>query len=359
MPQAPVSRARARGSRTAELVAVSRARHLLKHNRPYVFEDPYAIHFVGDLWRRVLGSRVLDALFSKVLVKKLMPITTQHLTRARFAEECLEESARNGVTQYVILGSGFDTFAFRRPDLGVTVFEVDLAATIDLKKERLAGANMTCPGSLHFVPFDFEKGDLRTALVAAGLNPAKASFFNWMGVTYYLTGSVALRSLRLREGRPPDRACRGRAQPRQGVVLQLDGRYLLPHRERRSRQSGPLGDGRGAGLGSCIRLSDRGRVRAAGRPRAVRCDDGVRGEAGRAHDFALRSGRGWSRPEPSGPLGSRPQRIARGASTAVSGSANRRSTPCSHYLVPSLSEERYRRIADTALTRLKGRRERW
>ncbi len=195
MPQAPVSRARARGSRTAELVAVSRARHLLKHDRPYVFEDPYAIHFVGDLWRRVLGSRVLDALFSKVLVKKLMPITTQHLTRARFAEECLEESARNGVTQYVILGSGFDTFAFRRPDLGVTVFEVDLAATIDLKKERLAGANMTCPGSLHFVPFDFEKGDLRTALVAAGLNPAKASFFNWMGVTYYLTGSAVLDNL--------------------------------------------------------------------------------------------------------------------------------------------------------------------
>ena len=193
MPQAPVNRAHTRGSRTAEIVAVSRARHLVRHDEPFVFEDPYAIHFVGDRWRRVLGSRVLDALLSKVLFRKLMPITTQNLTRARFAEECLEEAARGGVTQYVILGSGFDTFAFRRPDLGLTVFEVDLAATIDLKRERLAEANMVCPDSLHFVPFDFERDDLRTELVAAGLDPAGAAY--WMGVTYYLTRSAILDTL--------------------------------------------------------------------------------------------------------------------------------------------------------------------
>ena len=195
MTKAPTNRARTRGSRTAELVAVSRARHLLRHSRPYVFEDPFAIHFVGNRWRRVIGSRLLDTLFSKVLVRKLVPITTQHLTRARFAEECLEEAVRRGVTQYVILGSGFDSFAFRRPDLGLTVFEVDLAATMDLKRERLAQADMVCPDSLRFVPFDFERGDLRASLVAAGLDPEKATFFNWMGVTYYLTRGAILDNL--------------------------------------------------------------------------------------------------------------------------------------------------------------------
>ena len=195
MPQAPVNRARTRGSRTAELVAVSRARHLLRHDRPYVFEDPHAIHLVGNRWRRILGSRVLDALFAKVLVRRLMPITTQHLTRARFAEDCLEEAARGGVTQYVILGAGFDTFAFRRPDLGLTVFEVDLAATIDLKKGRLAHAGMEPPDSLRVVPFDFEKDDLGAKLLAAGFDSGKASFFNWMGVTYYLTGDAVLDNL--------------------------------------------------------------------------------------------------------------------------------------------------------------------
>lgn len=195
MPQAPPNRARTRGSRTAELVAVSRARHLLRHGKPYVFEDPFAIHLVGGRWRRVLGSRVLDTLFSKVLVRKLMPITTQHLTRARFSEECLEEAARRGVTQYVILGSGFDSFALRRPDLDLMVFEVDLAATIDLKRERLAAAGMVPSDSLRFVPVDFEKDDLRNELVIAGLDPARAVFFNWMGVSYYLTESAILDNL--------------------------------------------------------------------------------------------------------------------------------------------------------------------
>ena len=195
MSQSPVNRARTRGSRTAELVAVSRARHLLRHGRPYVLEDPFAIHFVGNRWRRVLGSRVLDTLFSKVLVRKLMPITTQHLTRARFAEECLEEAARRGVTQYVILGSGFDSFAFRRPDLGLAVFEVDLAATVELKRERLAAAGMTRPETLRFVPVDFEKDDLRTRLVDSGLDPAGGTFFNWMGVSYYLTERAILDNL--------------------------------------------------------------------------------------------------------------------------------------------------------------------
>lgn len=195
MPKASANRARTRGSRTAELVAVSRARHLIRHRKPYVLEDPFAIHFVGDRWRRVIGSRVLDALFSKVLVRRLMPITTQHLTRARFAEECLEEAVRRGVAQYVILGSGFDSFAFRRPGPGVTVFEVDLAATIELKRERLAAAGMTPPEVLRFVPIDFEKDDLRTRLVDSGLDPTEPSFFNWMGVSYYLTEGAILDNL--------------------------------------------------------------------------------------------------------------------------------------------------------------------
>ena len=195
MTNTPVNRARTRGSRTAEIVAVSRARHLLRHGRPHIFEDPFAIHFVGDRWRKVIGSRVLDALFSKVLVRNLMPITTQHLTRARFAEDCLEEAVRRGVTQYVILGAGFDSFAFRRPDLDLMVFEVDLAATIELKEERAAAAGMVRSDTLRFVPIDFEKDDLRTELVAAGLDPGRPSFFNWMGVSYYLTESAILDNL--------------------------------------------------------------------------------------------------------------------------------------------------------------------
>lgn len=195
MPKKTIDRVRTGGSRTAELAAVSRARHLLRHHEPHIFEDPFAIHLVGDRWRKILTSRLLDGLLSKVLVRRLMPITTQHLTRARFAEDALEKAFRNGVTQYVILGAGFDTFAFRRPDLDLTVFEVDLAATTRLKRERLAAANLKIPERLNLVPFDFEKDDLRDALTAAGFDPGAPSFFNWMGVTYYLTRASILENL--------------------------------------------------------------------------------------------------------------------------------------------------------------------
>lgn len=150
---------------------------------------------MGDRWRQIISSRLLDWVLAKIVVKKLVPISIQQLTRARFAEEALEEAARNGVTQYVILGSGFDSFAFRRPDLDLTVFEVDQAAMIRLKRERLAAANLKLPGRLNLVPFDFERGGLRNALTAAGFDPGSPSFFNWMGVTYYLTRDSILDNL--------------------------------------------------------------------------------------------------------------------------------------------------------------------
>jgi len=189
-------RVRSGESRTAELAAVSRARHLLRHRKPHIFEDPYAIRLLGNRWRRIVTSRLLDWLFSKIVMKKLVPISIQQLTRARFAEESLEAAVRNGVTQYVILGSGFDSFAFRRPDLDLTVFEVDRAAMIRLKRERLDKANLKIPDGLNLVPFDFERGDLRNALTAAGFDPGSRSFFNWMGVTYYLTQASILDNLK-------------------------------------------------------------------------------------------------------------------------------------------------------------------
>ena len=175
------------GSRTAELVAVSRARHLLRHKPPYIFNDPYAFRFLSKRWQRILGSRLRDAFFSRVLLRRLMPITTQPLTRARFTEDCLLAAIENGVGQYVILGSGYDTFALRHPGHDVTIYEIDLASTIALKRERARAAGLELPDSLHLIPIDFEKDDLADRLTAHGFEPGRRSFFNWLGVTYYLS----------------------------------------------------------------------------------------------------------------------------------------------------------------------------
>ena len=150
----------------------------------------------------------------------------------------------------------------------------------------------------------------------------------------------AARLLRLREGRSRGEAPRRGVRFGKGVLFQLDGGHLLPHRGCRPGQPGPSGGDRGPGLGGRIRLPDRGRLRAPGRPGAVRRHDGVRGETGRAHDLALRPGRGRRRAEPSRALGSGPQRVARGAPPEIPGGAKRRPSPRPHYLVPPPAEGR-------------------
>ncbi len=188
-------RVKTHGSRTAELVAVSRARHLLRHKPPYIFHDPYAFRFLSERWQRILGSRLRDAFISKVVLRRLMPITTQPLVRARFTEDCLLAAIEDGVSQYVILGSGYDTFALRHPRLDVTVYEIDLASTIALKRERAAAAGLTLPDRLRLIPIDFEKDDLGDRLTAHGFDPGRKSFFGWLGVTYYLTREAVTDTL--------------------------------------------------------------------------------------------------------------------------------------------------------------------
>lgn len=182
----PQNLARVRGSRTAELVAAARAGHFARAARPLVVEDPYAIHLAGDRWQRIIGSRLLHWLVTRVLLRKVMPTTTYVLIRARFTDDRVLAAAERGVRQLVILGAGFDTFALRYPNLGVQVFEVDLPASGALKRQRMAASGLPEPEHLHFVGVDFERDALGERLVAAGFNPQERSFFSWMGVTYYL-----------------------------------------------------------------------------------------------------------------------------------------------------------------------------
>jgi len=65
------------------------------------------------------------------------------LGRARYNEDLLEKAVRQGeVQQYVLLGAGMDTFAWRRPDLleRLKVFEVDHPATQAHKRRRLGAS---------------------------------------------------------------------------------------------------------------------------------------------------------------------------------------------------------------------------
>jgi methyltransferase (TIGR00027 family) len=111
------------------------------------------------------------------------------LSRSRYTEDCLEQPLAEGLGQYVILGAGMDTFAYRHPELTsrLQVFEVDHPVTQAIKRQRLELFRTNLPSNLHLIPINFGEDDLKTALLEAGYVPEKPGFFSWLGVTFYLT----------------------------------------------------------------------------------------------------------------------------------------------------------------------------
>jgi methyltransferase (TIGR00027 family) len=121
--------------------------------------------------------------------------------RGRYNEDKLSEAIGRGISQYVIVGAGLDTFALRRPDLRnrLQVFELDHPLTQTLKRDRMVQAGLALPPNLHFCPTDFERDSVASALARSPHDPGIPTFFSWPGVTMYLTReavSATLKSIR-------------------------------------------------------------------------------------------------------------------------------------------------------------------
>ncbi len=81
------------------------------------------------------------------------------------------------------------------PHAGVTVYEVDYPATQAWKRERLSQAGVALPPSLTFAPVDFEHQSLADGLAAAGFRRDQPAYFQWLGVTPYLTREAIIATL--------------------------------------------------------------------------------------------------------------------------------------------------------------------
>jgi methyltransferase (TIGR00027 family) len=124
--------------------------------------------------------------------------------RSRFAEDELADATTQGVRQYVVLGAGLDTFAYRQPPSAgaLQIFEVDHPATQAWKRAALAAADIPLPANLHWAPVDFERHTLAEGLTAAGFDGAQPTCFSWLGVTQYLTRRAVEDTLRFVAGLP-------------------------------------------------------------------------------------------------------------------------------------------------------------
>ncbi len=192
--------------------AYYRAYHAI-HDDPKIFYDYLANRLITE-GERVFLERLFTQLFESIDPASAAPCPEQTtalaqsmraipfppiaLSRNRYAEDSLKMAVRHGVRQYVNLGAGMDTFAFRCPEMleQLQVFEVDHPATQYFKRRRIAELGWEQPAQLHFVPVDFTQEDLATALTHSSYDPQTLSFFSWLGVTFYLPREAVFATLR-------------------------------------------------------------------------------------------------------------------------------------------------------------------
>jgi methyltransferase (TIGR00027 family) len=163
---------------TAVRVALWRAMHVLVDPPPHVLEDEVGLRLVapGDDWR---SRPDMDPGWTS-------PFRAGMVARARFIEDLVEGRARGGVTQYVMLGAGLDTFAQRRPDLAARlhVYEIDQPGPQAWKRDRLVALGYPESEWLRFVPVDFEAGATWWgALTAAGFDARQPAVIASTGVS--------------------------------------------------------------------------------------------------------------------------------------------------------------------------------
>ena len=164
-------------SKTALRVAIRRAAHQLVE-KPRILDDPIAVALIGSGYARDM---------ERAQHKVARDFRLFMAARSRYVEDRLAEAVAQGVRQYVVLGAGLETFAYRNPFPGLRVFEVDFPATQEWKRGLLGEAGIGLPESLTFVPLDFEHKALGEGLKEAGFDAGRAAFFGWLGVVPYLT----------------------------------------------------------------------------------------------------------------------------------------------------------------------------
>ncbi len=181
-----------RASQTAVLAAQVRAAHALLDPDP-IFEDRYALVLAGATEGDV------RQLFAAIPVACAQVARVLPVQRARYVDEEVGRAVSRGVDQYVLLGAGLDSFAWRHPDLmdEIDLFEVDHPATQAWKRERLEAAGLSCPPRAHFIAADLAAGaDLSERLGTATFDPSRASIWSWLGVVVYLDIEAVASTLR-------------------------------------------------------------------------------------------------------------------------------------------------------------------
>ncbi len=188
-------------SMTALVSAFARAFHF-ENNAQCIFEDGLAKQLLSPQEYAGIGQHMAKgigffnpALANSPAEEALRWVVDTHLSpaplaRGAFGENSLAVAVGIGAKQYVLLGAGYDTFAYRQPQWaeGLHIFEVDHPATAADKQRRLQSSALNIPNNVHFVSADFNAEGWTQALTGHPAFDATAlTFCSAMGLSYYLS----------------------------------------------------------------------------------------------------------------------------------------------------------------------------
>jgi methyltransferase (TIGR00027 family) len=161
------------------------------------FHDPTARAFLDGRWLRRLDS--VEKKFRRapngIAIAFARVSADLMALRTFIIDDAVRGALARGTRQVVILGAGLDGRAWRMPELKVArVFEVDHPATQAYKRRQLE--KLPPPiAAVTFVPVDFERQSLDSALENAGHDASQPTCWIWEGVVMYLTPEVMRSTL--------------------------------------------------------------------------------------------------------------------------------------------------------------------
>lgn len=176
---------------TAVRVALWRAMHREVDAPPHILDDDVGLKLAAPSadWRNRPDMDPQKTRFARAAI----------VTRARFVEDLVADQHSRGVSQYVILGAGLDTFAQRQFDLAsrLRVFELDRPQQLAWKQRRLIELGFTVPNWLRFAPVDFEANELWwDRLLRAGFDRRRAATVTSIGVSMYVSKETVAATMR-------------------------------------------------------------------------------------------------------------------------------------------------------------------
>lgn len=173
---------------TAVRTALWRALHIQVDANPLILEDDIGLKLIAppEDWQQRPDMKFTKRLRASIVA------------RSRYIEDFVTEQCRLGISQYVILGAGLDTFAQRRRDIAsrLHLYEIDQPDTLTWKRQRLVELGFGIPGYLHFVPVNFETSSWWKELLKAGFDIRKPAVVACTGVTLYLTKEAIISTLK-------------------------------------------------------------------------------------------------------------------------------------------------------------------